>query len=248
MKKGYKIAIAAGAAGLAYLLWKKWDDIFPPKDDEIKPVPDDSANAKASTDPGSNGAPSQYQQLVGQLQSLFGLTIDLKPGKQTNGKLEYLYSVSDEPLNVELAAQNNYPNLNKWGKGVISPENIAYYVEAVKNKWTPRDLTPYRRAGERIKAYNKGWFTRDIELPLVVGTGGTAFKQTGGYAKIPKGNVYEFVAWNWATASMYVRIDRDGVKRIVQVFGPQLLSLSVDMALNPKIFRKPSYMEYGQKI
>lgn len=248
MKKGVKIAIAAGVAGVAYILWKKWDDIFPGKDDEIKPLPENPVNAKASTEEGTNGAPSQYQQLVGQLQSLLGVKIDLNPGKQTNGKLEYLFSVSEEPLNVELAARNNYPNLNKWGRGVVSPDNVAYYVETVKNKWTPRDLTPYRRVGERIRSYNKGWFTRDIEVPLVVGTGGTAFKQTGGYATVPKGNVYELVAWNWATASLYVKIDRDGVKRVVQVFGPQLSSLSIDMALNPKVFRKPSYMEYGQKI
>jgi len=233
MKKGYKIAIAVGAAGLAFLIWKKWDDLFPPNpndktDDKTPALPSDKANAPASTEKGLNGGPSDYELAVARLQELLGVAVDMKPAMQTNGKLDYMYSVSDEALNATKAMQENYPNLKKYGKGVVTPNNVNWYVEQLQNHWTPRELTPYRRIGETLRLAQKGWFKSRAELPFVVGTGGTGYKLTGGYVNVPAVTEYEVVNWSWQNATLYIRVKINDVPRVLQVFGEKLKHLSKD--------------------
>lgn len=244
MKPAVKIAIAAAVGGAGYFLWKNWGSWFGAKDDD---APKGGDTTTTSTTPGKNGEPSDYEKSVGVLQELLGIAVDMKPGKQTNGKLEELFSVSGEPYNAEKSLSSGYPNLKKYGKGVVGPENVAWYVERVKNKWTPKDLTPYRRIGEQLKLSKTGWFKRDIELPLVVGTGGTGYKLTGGYANIPKGQSYELANWSWENATLYARINVGGIARIVQVYGMNLDALSTDNRQQPRPLR-PTILNYGQKI
>jgi hypothetical protein len=232
MKKGVKIGIAIGAGVLGYLLVTNWDKIMAKLKGDANPKSPDGTNANSdssSTEPGENGGPSEYEQKVEELQGILGVAIDGIPGKQTNGKLEELYSVSGESYNPEKAFASNYPNLNKWGKGVIIPANVKWYIEQVKNKWTPKDLTPYRRIGEVLNSYKKGWFQRRIELPYAVGTGlPGGYKLTGGYYNVPATTAFEVVGWNWQYATMYIKVNVNGVARVFQVYGPQLNYLSKD--------------------
>lgn len=234
MKKGVKIAIAAGVAGAAYILWKKWGDIFPGKGDPgydtetpVTPeLPSQTATAPASTAKPSNGGPSPYETAVARLQELLGVAVDMNPGLQTNGKLEYMFSVSEESLNATKAQQAGFPNLNKYGKGVVTPDNVNWYIQMLQNHWTPRELTPFRRIGESLKAAKKGWFLKRVELPLVVGAGGSSYKLTGGYYDVPATTEYEVVDWSWQNAALYIRIKINGVPRVLQVYGPNLNKLS----------------------
>lgn len=232
MKKTTQIAIAVGAAGAAFLLWKNWDKVFKKKDEDLT-LPEETANAAASTEPGKDGAPSQYETLVMKLQEILGVGVDGKPGKQTNGKLEYLFSVSDEALNPELAYTQKYPNLTKYGKGIISPENVNWYLAVLNSKTTPRELTPLRRRMEAIKAGidagKVGQFMKSMRLPLAYSDSITnSMRLTGGYATIPSGAKFNYyAASSWTTATIYIRVVVNNVPRIVKVTGSEIQNLSI---------------------
>jgi hypothetical protein len=232
MKKTTQIAIAVGAAGAAFLLWKNWDKIFKKKEGDLT-LPENTENATASTEPGKDGAPSQYETLAMKLQELLGVGVDGKPGKQTNGKLEYLFSVSDEALNPELAFAQKYPNLAKYGKGVVSPENVNWYLAVLNSKTTPRELTPLRRRMEAIKAGidagKVGQFVKSMRLPLAYSDSITnSMRLTGGYATISAGTKFNYyAASSWTNATIYIRVVVDSVPRIVKVSGRELENLTI---------------------
>lgn len=83
---------------------------------------------------------STYAKRVEVLQSLLKVAIDGKVGKQTNGALENLYSIPPTSYNPETSFKNKYPNLRKNGKGVISPSNVEFYINALQTKTTPYNL------------------------------------------------------------------------------------------------------------
>ena len=197
MKKGVKIGIAIAAGVLGYFVVTNWDKI---KDklqgkgsgkDDIVPDQGDAV----STTPTTNGGPSEYEQKVSELQGLLGVSIDGKPGKQTNGQLEYMYDVALGALDAEKAFTAGYPNLKKWGYGIVSPSNVKNYIYAVKNAVTPRQLTPLRRRLETIwssvTTMKPGTIMKDTSVPFVyLDTISDDYKETGGYVTIPAGTKF----------------------------------------------------------
>lgn len=226
MKKSAKIGLAIGVGVLGYLLVTNWSKIV----SKFKGgASDDGADTSAaSTEPGSDGGPSEYETLVEKLQSALGVAIDGIPGKQTNGKLEEYYSVSEEAFNAEKAFASGYPNLKKWGKGVVSPENVKWYIWHLANKTTPKQLTPLRRRLEAIKANvaagKVGFFIQDIQLPLAYADSiSQAMKLTGGYATIKAGQKFNYIAASsWENVTLYVRVVVNNVPRVVKVEKYQL--------------------------
>lgn len=78
-----------------------------------------------------------YKEKVGEIQGLLGASIDGKVGKQTNGMLENLYTTPPMSVNFGTSFKQGYPFLTKYGKGAISPSNIDFYINALRNKTYP---------------------------------------------------------------------------------------------------------------
>jgi hypothetical protein len=101
---------------------------------------DASVPAPTTTPKTTTNQNSTYAKRVEVLQGLLKVAIDGKVGKQTNGALENLYSSPPTSYNPETSFKNNYPNLRKNGKGVISPSNVEFYINALQTKTTPYNL------------------------------------------------------------------------------------------------------------
>lgn len=142
MNNKTKIAIAAGVGLAGFLIYSNWDKILSAlkgKDDETGT----GAGESASTEPGKNGEPSEYDSLVRKLQAFLGVGVDGKPGKQTNWKLDgYFY----DGVNVKTyataqeAAAAGYGNLKRNGKGVVSPDNVKWYIDTLEARKAPSQI------------------------------------------------------------------------------------------------------------
>lgn len=143
----------AALGGVGYLLYKKFYKKKSVKAEVIEEAPTTSSTAQPST------TQNPYKDKVETLQALLKVGIDGNAGKQTNGALENLYSPTPMTFPAETAFQVGYPLLRKNGKGVVSPSNVDFYINALKNKTTPTQL--YYKAQA-----NKGSFVEDIKKVL----------------------------------------------------------------------------------
>ena len=143
----------AALGGVGYFLYKKFYKKKSVTAAVIEEAPMTSSTAQPST------TQDPYKDKVETLQALLKVGIDGRAGKQTNGALENLYSPTPMTFPAETAFQLGYPLLRKNGKGVVSPSNVDFYINALKNKTTPTQL--YYKAQA-----NKGSFVEDIKKLL----------------------------------------------------------------------------------
>ena len=139
MKTENKILIAAAIGGAAFLIYSNFDKIKKMFSKDAEPKKDDSKK-QTSTD-NKNTTQNQtsiYPQRVMILQELLGVAVDGQAGKQTNGKLEWYFCDIFCQFNSEKAFADGYPFLKKNGKGVVSPNNVEWYIAILKAKKTPR--------------------------------------------------------------------------------------------------------------
>jgi hypothetical protein len=150
MNKNLITLLAAG--GIGYFLYKKFY-----KKKSVDAAIEESNVNSSTAQPSTTQDP--YKDKVETLQALLKVGIDGKAGKQTNGALENLYSPVPMTFPAEIAFQTGYPLLRKNGKGVVSPSNVDFYINALKNKTTPTQL--YYKAQA-----NAGFFVEDIKKVL----------------------------------------------------------------------------------
>ena len=143
----------AALGGVGYFLYKKFYKKKSVNAAVIEEAPMTSSTAQPST------TQDPYKDKVETLQALLKVGIDGRARKQTNGALENLYSPTPMTFPAETAFQLGYPLLRKNGKGVVSPSNVDFYINALKNKTTPTQL--YYKAQA-----NKGSFVEDIKKLL----------------------------------------------------------------------------------
>ena len=143
----------AALGGVGYFLYKKFYKKKSVTAAVIEEAPMTSSTAQPST------TQDPYKDKVETLQALLKVGIDGRAGKQTNGALENLYSPTPMTFPAETAFQLGYPLLRKNGKGVVSPSNVDFYINALKDKTTPTQL--YYKAQA-----NKGYFVEDIKKVL----------------------------------------------------------------------------------
>jgi hypothetical protein len=84
-----------------------------------------------------------YSDKVKTLQSLLSADgeqcgVDGDAGKQTNGMLDYWFCDYLCQYDKEKAYNAGYPNLNKLGKGKVSPSNVDFYIAAMQKGTSPR--------------------------------------------------------------------------------------------------------------
>lgn len=150
MNKNLITLLAAG--GIGYFLYKKFY-----KKKSVSAAIEESTMDSSTAQPSTTQDP--YKDKVETLQALLKVGVDGNAGKQTNGALENLYSPVPMTFPAEIAFQTGYPLLRKNGKGVVSPSNVDFYINALKNKTTPTQL--YFKAQA-----NAGSFVEDIKKVL----------------------------------------------------------------------------------
>lgn len=136
MDKRILYAVAAGGVGyLVYsLIKKKSADKGSDDTQDVDVIQENTSPNKDS------GIANAYTNKVMALQSLLKVGVDGSAGKQTNGALENLFSSPPLTIDANTSFSAGYPYLKKNGKGVVTPSNVDYYIDAVKNKTTPTDL------------------------------------------------------------------------------------------------------------
>jgi hypothetical protein len=150
MNKNLIALLATG--GIGYFLYKKFY-----KKKSVDGAIEESTMNSSTAQPSTTQNP--YKDKVETLQALLKVGIDGSAGKQTNGALENLYSPVPMTFPAEIAFQTGYPLLRKNGKGIVSPSNVDFYINALKNKTTPTQL--YYKAQA-----NAGSFVEDIKKVL----------------------------------------------------------------------------------
>lgn len=143
----------AALGGIGYFIYTRLNKKKSVTAEVVEEVKDASSTAQPST------AQTDYKVKVETLQSLLKVGIDGIAGKQTNGALENLYSAPPLTIPAETSFQAKYPYLRKNGKGVVSPSNIDFYINALKNKTTPTQLWYKAQA-------SKGNFVEDMKKAL----------------------------------------------------------------------------------
>lgn len=143
----------AAIGGVGYFLYKKFYKKKSVTAEVIEEAPMTSSTAQPST------TQDPYKDKVETLQALLKVGVDGRAGKQTNGALENLYSPTPMTFPAETAFQLGYPLLRKNGKGVVSPSNVDFYINALKDKTTPTQLYYKSQA-------SKGSFVEDIKKVL----------------------------------------------------------------------------------
>lgn len=98
--------------------------------------------SKNKSEQGTNEIPNiapgaSYKDKVIALQKGLGVGPDGIAGQETNGTLENLYTSPPKRIDFKISAQQNYPNLRAKGKGVVSSDNIDFYLNALRNKSYP---------------------------------------------------------------------------------------------------------------
>lgn len=78
-----------------------------------------------------------FKDKVIALQKGLGVGDDGIAGQETNGTLENLFTSPPKRIDFKTSAQQNYPNLRARGKGVVSPDNIDFYLNALSKKNYP---------------------------------------------------------------------------------------------------------------
>lgn len=152
-----KILIAVGTAGgafVAYKLIKKNQEEKEAKEAEEKRLAEEAKAAAAAeaekkkaeqagkkqpySKPQAKGY-TPYQLKVIVLQGLLKVRTDGDAGTQTLGTLDYAWGIDTGKGNEDRKAEG-YPNLVKNGRGVLSPDNIDYYIDTIRANKTPRQI------------------------------------------------------------------------------------------------------------
>ena len=141
MKDRDKIIIAVAVSGGAFLIWKNWDKIsemFKKKDatEGGEPKKDDDVNKGGGT--GDSTQVSSFKQKVMALQELLQVGVDGDAGEQTNGKLDYMWADYGKVFDAKKSNKDGYPELKARGKGVVSADNVDYYINTLKSNKSPR--------------------------------------------------------------------------------------------------------------
>lgn len=102
-----------------------------------------------------------YDDKVRALQTALKVGVDGQAGKETNGTLENLFSTPPKSVPFETSFKQGYPNLKARGKGVVSPDNVDFYINAIRTKTYPSNLyttnQSVKKDADAIKnAYAKG--------------------------------------------------------------------------------------------
>lgn len=121
---------------------------------------------KTPTSKTTNNQNSAYAKKVETLQGLLKVAIDGKVGKQTLGALENLYTSPPASIIPEVSFKNNYPNLRNKGVGILSPNNIDHYINAIKQGTTPNAIY-YKTSGsfvDDMRTWGSGQNT-NVKLP-----------------------------------------------------------------------------------
>jgi hypothetical protein len=153
------LIVALGAAG-AYLVYKNWDTIKGKlKGSQGNEPGADQPNEPGAGKPESGNQANSYAQKVEVLQGLLKVAIDGKPGDQTNGTLDFYYDA--EPPIIDLAShvaeqrRKRFENLNKVGKGPVSPSNVDFYIQQMQTAQAPRQrfwrASARRAVGEQLR-------------------------------------------------------------------------------------------------
>lgn len=162
-----KIIYAVAIGGIGYLIYKNFDKIkslISPRESggasntesaeeqtNSATTPPTTTTTKTNTNttkPTTQSNP--FKQKVEMLQELLKVGVDGGAGKQTNGALENLYSPTPMTFPAEVAFQANYPLLRKNGKGVVTANNVDFYINALQTKTTPTQLY-YKNQGSFVK-------------------------------------------------------------------------------------------------
>jgi hypothetical protein len=152
------LIVALGAAG-AYLVYKNWDTIKAKLQGDGKEPNADQPDEPSTGKPESGKQSTTYAQKVEVLQGLLKVAIDGKPGDQTNATLDFYYDA--EPPMVDLAShvaeqrRKRFENLNKVGKGTVSPSNVDFYIQQMQTAQAPRQRfwrsSARRAVGEQLR-------------------------------------------------------------------------------------------------
>jgi len=153
-----KIIYAVAVGGIGYLIYKNFDKIkslISPREANTGGALEEATSSSTTTNPNTNTSKTTtqanpYKQKVELLQELLKVGVDGSAGKQTNGALENLYSPTPMTFPAEVAFKANYPLLRKNGKGVVSPNNVDFYINALQTKTTPTQLF-YKNSGSFVQ-------------------------------------------------------------------------------------------------
>lgn len=115
-----------------------------------------------------------YEEKVIALQKALAVNPDGIAGKQTNGELENLYTSPPKRIGVDISLAQNYPNLRANGRGVISPSNIDYYINALNSNTYPNAVYKQSQvvsqdANSIKSAYEKGGILKTIKAVVYQG-------------------------------------------------------------------------------
>ena len=138
---------------------------------------------------------SPYADKVRALQKALGVGVDGDAGKETNGALENLFTSPPTKIPYDLSKQQNYPSLKARGKGAVSPDNVDFYINAIKTKTYPSALYTSNQAvqgdAKTIKAaYEKGGVLRTKRVIIVKGV----VKDTARNVYVSTGKEYKYYA------------------------------------------------------
>jgi hypothetical protein len=158
-----KIIYAVAIGGIGYLIYKNFDKIKSlikggggsetgsAEEQSTSATTPPTTTTKSNTNTSNTTTQANpYKQKVETLQALLKVGIDGGAGKQTNGALENLYSPTPMTFPAEVAFQANYPLLRKNGKGVVTANNVDFYINALQTKTTPTQLY-YKNQGSFVK-------------------------------------------------------------------------------------------------
>jgi hypothetical protein len=126
----------------------------------IKKAPTGGGNTQVDVKPTAT-----YEEKVIALQKALNVGADGKAGKITNGELENLYTSPPKRIGYDISLSTNYPNLRANGRGVISPSNIDYYINALNSNTYPNAVYKQGQATSQDansieRAYNQGGILR----------------------------------------------------------------------------------------
>lgn len=206
------LLIAAGAAG-AFLVYKNWDKIMEKLqgDKGNKGGGSEGGNDTSSASkPESGKQVEPYAQKVEALQGLLKVAIDGKAGNQTNGTLDFYYDpkrANDQSSHIAVAVKSGFANLKQHGRGVVSPDNVDFYIEQLRTAQTPRQKTwafgGYQDAASQARAVygdkllsamrqGKRIYAKEPikteQRKLSAGTG-TLVPVPGAFVNFPKGSI-----------------------------------------------------------
>jgi len=168
-----KIIYAVAIGGIGYLIYKNFDKIkslikgggasetgSAEEQSSSTTTPTTTTTTKTSK---STTQANPFKQKVEMLQELLKVGVDGAAGKQTNGALENLYSSPPLTINSETSFSSNYPYLRKNGKGVVTANNVDFYINALQTKTTPTHLY-YKNQGSFVQDM-KGKLPKFSPLP-----------------------------------------------------------------------------------